>query len=108
MGTVTIVGAMVYENDGGMPGKMIIDTLFGVFSTRAKAMDVWNDKLETYGITNVKAYSPMKNWLVPGVTNRYLYLNSLGHSCEKQDDADFIVEMYIKDVEIDHVLEPGE
>jgi hypothetical protein len=105
---VTLVMGNIFEIDDESPGAMTLSSVVGIFSDYEKALAAWNEKLEELGVPNVNAFKPKKNFLVTGITDRWIAVNGLGMYTPDLEKADYLVELAIKEVEIDKILQPGD
>ena len=79
----------------------MVTGFIGVFDSREKAMNVWNDTLIELGVPSgrVHEYAPGE-----GIGHRFILLNMNGKMAEKMEDVEFIIELMIKDSELNEVL----
>lgn len=102
--TVLMSNTYVYDKEEGTQ-EHVVTGLVGVFEDRAKAMPVWNDNLKTIGVPDEVAET-----LDPKDTTYHAFvsLDENGKYTDDVEKCEFIIELMIKDTELNKILKPGD
>ena len=79
----------------------VVTGFIGVFDSRKRALNVWNDTLVELCVPKerIYEYQPLE-----GISNRFVLLDIDGKMTDKGEDVDFVIELMIKDSELNEVL----
>ena len=99
--TILMSNTYVYDKETS-EAVHVVTGFIGAFDSREKAMDVWNNTLKDFGVSEdmIPEFGPSCI-----IGNRFIPIDMNGKFVEDIDDAEFIIELMSKDTEMNKVWE---